>query len=123
MTVASFDHLVGNGEHARWNGETKHLCGFEVDHKLEFGGLHDWKIGRLFALENAAGVDANLAKGIGKTGSIAHQSAGRGEVTPIIDRGNCMACRQCQKLITSALEKRIDLHQEPAPSLFRDGRE
>src|ERR1700730_8071782 len=49
--------------------------GFEINDELEFGRLHDRQSGRLFALENPASVDTNLAKRIGQTGSIAHQPA------------------------------------------------
>ena len=33
------DHLVGEGEHARWNSDAKHFCGFEIDQQFETRGL------------------------------------------------------------------------------------
>jgi hypothetical protein len=36
-----FDHLVGDREHARWNGETESLCGFEIDYEFKLVFLHD----------------------------------------------------------------------------------
>jgi len=37
--TALFNHVVGDREHARWNGEAERPCGFEVDDQLEFGRL------------------------------------------------------------------------------------
>ena len=41
MLAHLFDHLIGDGEHARRNGEAKRLRGLEVKYELKFGGLHD----------------------------------------------------------------------------------
>src|ERR1700751_5234889 len=43
----SFDHLVGDGQHARRNGQTKRPGGLEVDDELELGRLLHRQIGRL----------------------------------------------------------------------------
>ena len=40
--------------------EAEHPGGLEVDDQLELGRLHDRQVGGLGALENAAGVDADL---------------------------------------------------------------
>jgi hypothetical protein len=40
-TVRLFDDIVGNGEHARRNGEAKRLGGLEVDDQFELGRLYD----------------------------------------------------------------------------------
>ena len=37
----SFDHLVGDREHARRNCEAKRLGGLQIDHELELSGLID----------------------------------------------------------------------------------
>ena len=37
-----FDHLVGGGDQRLRDGQTKRLCGLEIDHKLELGWLFDW---------------------------------------------------------------------------------
>lgn len=50
------DHLVGKCQHLVWNCQSECLGGLEVEHELEFGGLHDRKIGWLLALEDA--IDA-----------------------------------------------------------------
>jgi len=38
----------------------------QVDDKLEFGGLHDRQVGRLFALKETSGIDTSLTMGAGR---------------------------------------------------------
>ena len=54
----TFDHLVGAAEQRERDGEAERLGGLEVDDQLDFRGLLDRQVGRLLALENPAGVDA-----------------------------------------------------------------
>src|SRR5262249_40494957 len=72
----SLDHLVGDGEKPWWEAEAECPGGVEVDHELELARLYDRQVGRLLALENPASIDAGLALGLGKTRSVAHQTAG-----------------------------------------------
>ena len=81
----SFDHLIGAPEQRQRHGEAKSLRGLEVDDQLDLRGLLDWQIGWLFALENAAGVDAGLTERLRKTASIAQQATGRGERPILVD--------------------------------------
>ena len=62
-STPSFDHLVGLGEHALRNIKPEQLRGPEIDHQLEVGRLHDRELGRLFALQDAAGIDTSLTMG------------------------------------------------------------
>ena len=41
----SFDHFVGDEEHARRNGEAERFSGREVDDELEFGRLQHRQVG------------------------------------------------------------------------------
>src|SRR5262249_26052753 len=52
--VGSFDDLVDAGEHHRRDFETEASGSLQVDSQFELGRLHDWKIGRLLPLQNAA---------------------------------------------------------------------
>ena len=52
------------------------------------------QVGRLLALEDAAGIDAGLAIRIGEAGAVAHQAAGLDELAQRIDRGHRVAGRQ-----------------------------
>src|SRR3974377_1958477 len=77
----SLDHLVGGREQRGRHGETKHPCGLRVNDKLEFCRLYHRQCGRFFALEDSASIDADLMKSIRNIGSVAHESAGFGNLT------------------------------------------
>src|SRR5262249_18325868 len=95
----SFDQIVGAALQRHRNGEAERLRGLEVDDELDFRGLLNRQIGGLFAFEDAAGVDADLAKQLRNIGSIAHQTTGRGELAIRTDRGNRMAKCLCAELL------------------------
>ena len=57
------------------------LAVLAIDDQLELGRLHDRQVRRLRALEDAAGIDADLTPRVRNVGSVAHQPAGFGEVT------------------------------------------
>jgi hypothetical protein len=45
-----FNHLVGGHLHDLRHREVQRLGGLEVDHELEFGGLHNRQVGGFFTL-------------------------------------------------------------------------
>src|SRR5207344_868441 len=102
---ALFDHLVGTAQERDWNGKAECLGGLEVEEQLDFSGLLNRQVGRLIAFENPAGVDACCPECVRKTASIAHQAAGRGELTKLIDRGHCVPHRQRRELFEPASEQ------------------
>src|SRR5262249_42272170 len=104
------DHLVGAGEQRPRHVEAKHPGGLGIDYQLELARLHDRQVGGLGTFENLAGVDAGLAVRVSQTGSVAHQAAGRGVKTQIVNRGHPIAGRQRHELITVASEERKHRH-------------
>ena len=56
-----FNHLVGAGEQCWWYRDAERTGRFQVDNQLNLRRLLDRQIGRLFALEHPARVDARLA--------------------------------------------------------------
>ena len=116
-----FDHLVGDGEHARRNGEAERLSGRAVDDELEFGRLQHRQVGGLSALKDAAGIDADLTKHVREVGSIAHQPAGCHMVTDRINRRNPVVRRQGGKLHSAADEESVASDEEGIGALARKG--
>jgi hypothetical protein len=45
------------------NRLSRRFGGLEIDDELKFGWLHDRQVGRLFALEDMAGIDTSLTMG------------------------------------------------------------
>ena len=89
------DHLVGECEQLVRNCEAELLRGLKVEHQLEFGWLQDREIGRLDPLKNAAGVNTSLTKRVGNIRAVAHEAAGRHELTPHMRGGHPLA--GCQR--------------------------
>jgi hypothetical protein len=52
-TSPLFDHLIGDGEHARRDGEAECLGNLEIDDQFDFRGLLDRQVGRVVTLEDA----------------------------------------------------------------------
>ena len=60
MAHRSFDDLVGTGEQRWRHGQPERLGGPQIDDQLELGRLLYWQVGRLSALQEPAGIDAEL---------------------------------------------------------------
>jgi hypothetical protein len=54
------DNLVGAGEKRWWDVDAELFRRLEIDYQLELGGLHNRKLGGLFALKDASDIDARL---------------------------------------------------------------
>src|SRR6266852_1403181 len=123
--AASFNHIIG-AQQNRWRHlKAERPRGLEVDGQLESCRLHDRKVGRLLALQNAADVEPGLASRLEPVVRIAHQPASLDEVAIKIDRGNCVACRKRDKLAAPTVEVRIAVDEErtgPLPDKVREGR-
>jgi hypothetical protein len=99
------DHLVGAGEQRRRHVEAERLRGDQVEREIELGRQLDRHFGRFLALEDAAGIDAGLAKLVRKARSVAHQPAGFGKFAPMVHRGKHMARRvtSCTRRVTNSV--------------------
>src|SRR5437588_7940048 len=69
----SFDHLVGDGEHAGRNYQAERLRHFEVDAELELDRLLDRKIGSLGPLQYPVDVARGAPNDIGIAYVVGHQ--------------------------------------------------
>src|SRR5262249_33230083 len=79
--------------------------GLNVDDQLELGRLHDRQIGWLGTFEDAANIDANLAKRIRKVRPVAHEPADVGKLPLRVARWNGMARRQMNQIDTPGTGK------------------
>src|SRR5271165_5622501 len=108
-----FDHLVGEGKQRWRNGNVERHCGPEIYDELDPGRSLDRQVGRLFALENAACVAADLAPPVEWVWPIAHKAADCREVTGLMDRWHFMTCRQRNDLTAWAINNASPLIESP----------
>jgi hypothetical protein len=105
--VSLFDDLVG--EQLDRVGHLDAECSrrLQVDDELEFGRLHNRQVRRLGALEDIAGINADLKKTVREIGRIAHQAAGFDSLASGMGRGNPLARRKRRKLDAPANEEPV----------------
>src|SRR6516225_1039226 len=81
---ASFDHLVSAGEQRCGNFDAERLSRLQVDDEFESSRQLDRHLGWFLAVEDAADVDARLAKLVRKVRSVAHQPTSFGKLAPMV---------------------------------------
>ena len=54
--LSLFDHLVGAAKQRKRYGKAECFSGFQIDDQIDLSDLLNWKISRLFPLENPADV-------------------------------------------------------------------
>src|SRR5262249_19456119 len=69
--AVSLDHLVGAAEQRERNGEPERPGSLEIDDQLDLRCLLHRQVGRLLALKDAAGIDADQSERVRKISSVA----------------------------------------------------
>ena len=105
------------------HGKTEHPGGREVDDQLEVSRLHDRQIGRPVALEDAAGIAADLAACIGEVSPVAHQPADFAIFTLPECRGKRKPRRQVSELHPPAVEERVGDYEDGIQPFAHQGSE
>ena len=85
--------------------------------------LHDRQVRGLCALEDAAGIDAELTPRARNVGSVAHQPADFDILAPRVCRGDRVACRKLDQLDTPAGKVGATCAEEGVGPLAHNGRE
>ena len=114
-----FDHLVGDREHVLRYLDAERSRRLQVDGELELGRLQHRQVGGLRAFEDFTGIDADLTKRVHDVGSVAHQPAGRDNITIKICRRNLVDRRQGEELPAPAVEECVGNDEEGIGSLAR----
>src|SRR6266700_2502086 len=96
--AASFYHLISAGEERGRHGEAEGLGGLEIDEQLDLRRLLDRQLGRLIAVEDFPGVDADQTVIFSFAASITDQATGPGEEAILGDHGHRVTERQCADL-------------------------
>src|ERR1700716_3364623 len=84
----------------------------QVDDELELAGTQDRHVPRLLAFEDAAGIDAGLAKLVHGARSVAHQSADLDKIAHVRDRRHRMARYLRDDLDATVAEQALRTDQE-----------
>jgi hypothetical protein len=67
QAAPSFDYLVGDGEEARGDGQTKRSSRLQINNQLELGRLLYWQFSRFCAFEDSVQINCGRA---GQTGQV-----------------------------------------------------
>ena len=78
------------------------------------------QVGGLLTLENPAGVDADLAIGIGNAGPVAHQAASHDKFAQVIDRRQHIASRQRDELLSAGGQERTGTDEQRTGSALHE---
>src|SRR6516162_7600159 len=84
----SLDHLVGARDERRRYVKAERLCRLEINDEVELGWPDHRQLGWFFALEDTAGVDAELARYFRNIRPVAHQPACIGILAIGVDHGH-----------------------------------
>src|SRR5262245_3075244 len=120
---ALLDHLVGEQLYRVRHLDAECPSRLQVDDELELGRLQDRQIGGFCALEDLAGVDADLAKIVQNGGAVAHQPADFDKLARVIGRWNGITRRERRKLDTPADEEYVGGDEEGVGPVAHDGGE
>src|SRR5262249_19481076 len=116
---ASLENLVDTAGQRQRNGDAERKGGLQVDEHLDFCRLLHRQIGRLATFKNSPGIDSDEAMCFRNVGTVAHQTSGRSELAPLVDRGNRMLNRQGGELLGMAGEERVAPNYQPTSTPLR----
>src|SRR4029079_3250959 len=108
---------------AEWHGETKRLGGLQVDDKIEFGWLQNWKFAGFFTLKDSSGVIACLPIPISDAVAVADQAPCKSVLSKVIHVGQTILCRERNDMITSRIKVWIGGNEQRRDPLLEEKRE
>src|ERR1700682_3554301 len=123
MLEQLLDHLVGSHLHNLRHRKAKRLGGLEVGYQIELGRLDDRQVGRLFALENFADIDASLAVAVGKVRPVTDEPTGSNIVSLRINHRDRMSRCERHEFLDKAEKDRILRDEKCTRTLLNKRRE
>src|SRR5262249_27248282 len=100
------------GEQRRRHLEAERLGGRDVDYQFVLGRSLDWQIAGLFAFEDAARINSDLAEHVFNARSIAHQPTCNRKGAIPINRRKSVPCRHHGETLAKTVETRAGVHED-----------
>src|SRR5437667_7457240 len=93
----------------QWRLQNERLRGFNIENKLQFDGLHDRQVARLFAFEYTARIHAGLTVGVGHASAVHRHSSSFSKAALTRPRNARQTVPHCQRaeFRTSTKKERI----------------
>src|SRR5262245_34489661 len=104
--------MVGAKKRNARHLQVERLGGPEVDSQLKSPWQLGRQIARVFALEEAPGIEADLMVGLHQSGSIAHQATALDVFTPGVGSGQPIVCRKRDNSTTTGGKERVGTDQK-----------
>src|SRR5258705_8638627 len=114
----SLDYLIRAQQHLLRDVDSERLCGFEIDHQLEDGGLLDGQVARLGAAQDFIDIDGGAPELLDDARCVCNESASAHKLPELIDGRNAVGGRERDDLRAVRQRQRIGDHEQGVYALL-----